>query len=148
MDPQNTTNSQSAETYLDSWLDWLAVFQPFDSSHPADPQFFLGHLWRCSARFCSFWFMTNVDVPKNYLFRSGKRSHYLCQRRDQGRPETGNNPCGWPVTSALDIWYILAEILHCPHNEVKNSRRLTYDTFWRTFYAVFTTRSRIRNHEL
>ena len=28
---QNTTNSQSAEAYLDSWLDWLAVFQTFDS---------------------------------------------------------------------------------------------------------------------
>ena len=101
--------------------------------------------WRCSARCCSFWFMTNVDVPKNYLFRSGKRSRYLCQRRDQGRPETGSNPCGWPVTSACDIWYILAEILRCPQDEVKNSQRLTYDTFWRTFYAVLTTRLRIRN---
>ena len=29
--PQNATNSQSAEAYLDSWLDWLAVFQTFDS---------------------------------------------------------------------------------------------------------------------
>ena len=29
--PQNTTNSQSVEAYLDSWLDWLAVFQTFDS---------------------------------------------------------------------------------------------------------------------
>ena len=27
-------------------------------------------------------------------------------------------------------------------------QRLTYDTFWRTFYAVLTTRSRIRNDEL
>ena len=65
--------------------------------------------------------------------------------RDQGRPKTGKNPCGWPVTSAFDIWYILADILRCPHNEVKNSQRLTYDTFWRIFYAVLTTRSRIRN---
>ena len=32
-------------------------------------------------------------------------------------PETGNNPCGWPVTSAFDIWYILADILRCPHND-------------------------------
>ena len=24
-------------------------------------------------------------------------------------------------------------------------QRLTYDTFWRTFYAVLTTKSRIRN---
>ena len=27
-------------------------------------------------------------------------------------------------------------------------QRLTYDTFWRTFYAFRTTRSRIRNDEL
>ena len=29
--PQNTTNSQSVEAYLDPWIDWLAVFQTFDS---------------------------------------------------------------------------------------------------------------------
>ena len=41
-------------------------------------------------------------------------------------PETGNNPCGWPVTSAYDIWYILADILRCRHNEVRiyNEERL------------------------
>ena len=49
--------------------------------------------------------------------------------------ETGNNPCGWPGTSAFDIWYIFADILRCPHNEVKNSQ-------WWTLIAqqLFTTR--------
>ena len=40
-----------------------------------------------------------------------------------GRLHTENNPCGWPVTSVFDIKYISAEILRCPHNEVKISQR-------------------------
>ena len=66
---------------------------------------------------------------------------------DQGRPETGNNPCGWPVTSALDIWYILADILRCLHNEVKNSQPWTLITrqlftthrFWYEFNIFLTS---------
>ena len=63
--------------------------------------------------------MTKVDLPKSDLFRSGKSSRYLCKRRDR-RLETT------PEVGLL-------------------RQRLTYDTFWRRFYAVLTTRWRIRN---
>ena len=29
------------------------------------------------------------------------------------------NPCGWPVTSAFDIRYILEDNIRCPCNEVR-----------------------------
>ena len=41
-----------------------------------------------------------------------------------------------PVTPAFDIWYILADILRCPHNEVKISQRWSlirdgnYQLYW------------------
>ena len=41
-------------------------------------------------------------------------------------PETGNNPCGWPVTSAYDIWYILADILRWQRGQ--NVQRRTFMT--------------------
>ena len=62
------------------------------------------------------------------------RGHLWLPQRSEGPPfcvrtmgpETGNNPCGWPVTSAYDIWYILADILRCTHHEVKNSQHWTF----------------------
>ena len=53
-----------------------------------------------------------------FLFHSGWQETLLVRER---LGETGNNPCGWPVTSAFDIKQILADILRCPHNEDKIS---------------------------
>ena len=69
----------------------------------------------------------HLFTMNDYLFRSGNRSRYLgCAKgetRGDRRLET---------TPAVGLL----------------RQRLTYDTFWRTFYAFRTTRSRIRNDEL
>jgi len=57
------------------------------------------------------------------------------------RLDTQNNPRGLPVTSVFDIKYILAEILRCPHNEVKISQWRQLFTTHRVWYEfnIFST---------
>ena len=63
----------------------------------------------------------NVVSTRSTGFRTNKRYAILLEL---------------PVTPAFDIWYILADILRCPHNEVKISQRWSlirdgnYQLYW------------------
>ena len=95
---------------------WLVTFSWFAIRRKASLTLF--------SSLCSYWFRSSVDVPKNYLFRSGKRNRYLGFAKGETRGDRRLE-----TTPAVGLL----------------RQRLTYDTFWRTFYAVLTTRSRIRD---
>ena len=106
------------------------------------------------------------SIHQGYLFFYHNESillNLIIRIRTMG-PETGNNPCvsghmihfGGDFTlssrrgeefATIDIWYILADILRCSHNEVKNSQRwtliarqlFTTHRFWYEFNIFLTS---------
>ena len=78
--------------------------------------------------------------------------HYSQSSRDNATPSSGTSPLASykevPPRPGLGRSAILCKDYGTGDWKQPLRQRLTYDTFWRTFYAVLTTRSRIRNDEL
>ena len=55
---------------------------------------------------CSYWFRSSVDVPKNYLFRSGKRTAILVLQKE--RPgETGDWKQPLRLACYVSFWHMI-----------------------------------------